>query len=148
MPWLSILMALLSFLGTLKKDKSNVGQAALVGAAAGLGTYYVSHETEWGRSNLGSLDGVVTGTVSAAPDAVTTYDGPAVKATVPVAPASATTTAGSVEVGGSTGGVWQAIADNIVPVASGVAVGATLSSSTSKWLPWVIGGVVLLLVLK
>lgn len=59
MPWLSIIVAIISFLLEKKRNGGNTARAAAVGAIAGLGTYYVSHETEWGRANLGDLDGVV-----------------------------------------------------------------------------------------
>lgn len=57
MPWLTIIMALLSFF-TAKKNGASNTKAALIAGAVGAGTYYVSHETEWGRENLGALDGV------------------------------------------------------------------------------------------
>lgn len=138
MPWLSIIMAIISFLATLKKDKSNVGRAALVGAAAGLGTYYVTHETEWGRTNLGSLDGVVT--VEPGSDVTgpvsTTNGGVPVK--VPVSQSANTST-------GSSGQWWNVIGDNLVPLGAGVVLGASTSKEGS-WIPWalLIGGVLLL----
>lgn len=126
MPWLSIIMAIISFLATLKKDKSNVGQAALAGAAVGLGTYYVTHETEWGRTNLGSLDGVVQigkGAEVNGPVSTTTGSTP-VK--VPISTDANTVT-------GSTGSWWQPIKDNLVPLGTGALIGAT---ATSKQFPW------------
>lgn len=59
MPWLSIIMALISFIATKKASGGNTARAVAAGAIAGLGTYYVTHETEWGQSNLGQFDGVV-----------------------------------------------------------------------------------------
>lgn len=60
MPWLTIILALLSFFGAKKAGASNTGAlltAGLVGGAA----YFTTHETEWGRANLGALDGVELG---------------------------------------------------------------------------------------
>lgn len=58
MPWLSILMALITFFTSKRSGASNT-KAALLAGLAGAGTYYVSHETDWGKANLGPLDGVV-----------------------------------------------------------------------------------------
>lgn len=57
MPWLSIIMALLTFFTTKKSGASNT-TAALAAGLVGAGTYYTTHETEWGKKNLGALDGV------------------------------------------------------------------------------------------
>lgn len=45
----SIILALISYF-TSKKSGASSAKAAMVGAAAGLGTYYVATETEWGKS--------------------------------------------------------------------------------------------------
>jgi len=60
MPWLSILMALLSFFSQKRDTPEQKRKAALVAGLVGAGTYYVSHETEWGREHLGQYDGVIT----------------------------------------------------------------------------------------
>lgn len=60
MPWLSIIMALITFFTAQKKKGANAARSAAIAGLAGLGTYYVSHETEWGRATLGALDGVIT----------------------------------------------------------------------------------------
>jgi len=144
MPWLSIIMAILSFLGSLKKDKSNVGRAALTGAAVGLGTYYVTHETEWGRENLGALDGVVTGELNPTPPTMPASSPNPGTAVLP-APIPGSTT----QVGSATGGIWKSVVDNLVPIGAGAAAGAVLTGGTSgKWLPWIIGGVALVFLLK
>lgn len=59
MPWLSILMALLAYFTQSRNSPEDRRRAALVAAGAGLGTYYVSHNTDWGQENLGQFDGVV-----------------------------------------------------------------------------------------
>lgn len=60
MPWLSIIMALVTFLTAQRKKGANTARSAAIAGLAGLGTYYVSHETEWGQTTLGALDGVIT----------------------------------------------------------------------------------------
>lgn len=136
MPWLSIIMAIVSFLTSLKKNPGDKGKAVAVGALAGLGTYYVSHETEWGQSTLGPMDGVVP-TPAASGNDVTLPDGtttPATHTTVP----SATN--------GQTTGVWDAI-KSVGPAGVAATVGAvgiaTGAFDWKKFLPWIIGGVVL-----
>lgn len=57
MAWLTIIMTLLSFFASKKSGASNT-KAALTAGLVGAGTYFVTHETDWGRTNLGSLDGV------------------------------------------------------------------------------------------
>lgn len=58
MPWLTILMSLLSFFVSKRNGASNT-QALLTAGLAGAGTYYVTHETDWGKTNLGAFDGVI-----------------------------------------------------------------------------------------
>lgn len=53
--WVSLIMALISFL-TAKKSGKSTTQAAAIAAATGLGTYYVATQTEWGKSTLGALN--------------------------------------------------------------------------------------------
>lgn len=57
MPWLTIIVTLLSFFASKKSGNSNT-KSALIAGLAGAGTYFVSHETEWGREYLGDIDGV------------------------------------------------------------------------------------------
>lgn len=98
MPWLSIIMALLAFF-TTKKSGASSTTAALAAGLAGAGTYYVTHETDWGKANLGSLDGVVTPTGVPMVDKVTglpvtdSATGEPVRTNVPVS-GSTTTSAG------------------------------------------------------
>lgn len=58
MPWLTILITLLTFFMSGGAEKKNRGKAIATAALAGVGTYYVTHETDWGQQTLGSLDGV------------------------------------------------------------------------------------------
>lgn len=137
MPWLSIIMALIAFFATKKKDGSNTGTALAAGAIAGLGTYYVTHETEWGQANLGSFDGVVTipTAVTAGSPSTITKGG----VTVPTQPGGAN---------GSTSGLWDTL-QSWGPTGTATVIGTTAvttSNSLSKYIPWLlIGGVALLI---
>lgn len=124
MPWLSILMAIISFV-TAKKSGASNGTAAAIAGVAGLGTYYVSHNTDWGVENLGSLDGV-TSVPSTTPTggntAVVTPSG-----TIVPAVTSAATGAGSLLSGAVTA---------YTPYLVGAAAGAAVSSSIPDWLKY------------
>lgn len=52
---ISIIIGLIaSFLA--KKKGASTAEAALIGAAAGAGTYYVTTETDWGKALIGNTD--------------------------------------------------------------------------------------------
>lgn len=138
MPWLSIFMAILSFITSMKKDPGKKGQAVAAAALGGLGTYYVTHETDWGKENLGSLDGVVpsiSGGTSLADGSSTPANGSSI-------PSSAN---------GSTTGMWDVVKSwgptgtAAVIGAGGVATGAI---KIEKYLPWIFGGLAAFLLLR
>lgn len=52
---IALIMALVSFFGSKKAGASD-GEAAAIAGAAGLGTYYVSTETEWGKSMVDDIE--------------------------------------------------------------------------------------------
>lgn len=129
MPWLSIIVAVLVFFlaGGAKKEKR--GRAALLAAGAGLGTYYVTHETEWGQENLGQWDGIeadVTG------DGATMSNGPA----APKVPIGTGTTSDS-----GAGGFWNTVGGWLRSPAGQVTTGAAGATALGvpNWLLW--GGV-------
>lgn len=51
-----VILALISYF-TAKKGGASTAQAAGVAAAAGIGSYYVATETDWGKSVVAKLDG-------------------------------------------------------------------------------------------
>lgn len=63
MPWLSILLALISYFSSSRSTPSQKKQALLTAGLVGAGTYAVSNYTTWGQANLGSLNGYVAPTV-------------------------------------------------------------------------------------
>lgn len=138
MPWESIIMALLSFLLS-KSQGASTGKAAAIGAAVGLGTYYLADP-----ANPDNLLGFG--------DAAKTTPGSTSDDEGGQAPANGGGTAGAIggviktgisEVG-STVRSWGPTGTLAV-----VAGKSALSSSSAKsWLPWVIGGAALFLLLK
>lgn len=136
MPWLSIIMSIISFF-LAKKNGASTGAALAVGGLAGAATYYASHNTEWGKENLLKYDGGVT------PPAVTpttaTVAGPGGQ-NVPIpTPVSPTTNAGS--------SGYAKILDWAAPIAVGGVAGAAVTSSMPSWFvpALLVGGVFLLL---
>lgn len=130
MPWLTILMTLLSFFSSKKSGASNT-KAAITAGLVGAGTYYVSHETEWGQANLGALDGVTPSTGTE-----TTTKDPATGTTIKV-PANTSTGAAA---GGLAGvlGSWGATGTAAVIGSAGAATGSGIFKSEWFW-PAVIG---------
>lgn len=125
MPWLSLIMFLLSYLASRKSGASG-GQALASGLVAGGLTYEVSHNTSWGRDNLGSLDGVDP--VPAVGDPVgNTADDSQLKAPTPTGPSSIFTKGG------------------LPTFVAGAATGSLLSST---WVPWILGGLGVVLLLR
>lgn len=148
MPWLTIIMTLLSFFMSKKSGASNT--AALVTAGlVGAGTYYVSHETDWGKANLGSFDGVTPpsagvplvndGTTTPVTDPAT---GAPVAGNVATSPGANTSTTGTGVFDVLRG--WGATGTATV---LGTAALAT-SSGLQKYIPWLIGAGLAFLVLK
>lgn len=140
MPWLSLILGLLAFLSAKSNNPGNKSKALLTGVAAGLGTYAVTHETDWGKSNLGSLDGLAAPkelvrdeqgnvvpegyTRKVAPDGTVSY----------VAPA------GFVNELGQTLRSWGGTGTSAV---IGTTKLATSPSTLDKVLPWALGGLAL-----
>lgn len=146
MPWLSIIMALLAFF-TSKKNGASSTKAALVAGLAGAGSYYVTHETDWGRANLGSLDGVASS--SAGLGSPVAKDGAAVKdPSTGRDLVSATDRSGASKADGT--GVFDVLKSwgaTGTATVLGTAAVAT-KPGLQKYVPWIIAAGVALLVLK
>lgn len=150
MPWLSIIMALIAFLTARKGDSKNNTRAAVAGVAAGLGTYYVTHETDWGKENLGQFDGVVS-----VPTSITTPGEDGTTTTTIGGKPAETVTSGGMQVTLPTGssqssftdGMWRTL-QTWGPLGTATVVGAGTAGITGnkKWL-WIAGGAVVLLLL-
>lgn len=130
MPWLSIIMALVSFFLAGGAKPENRAKAAAIGLAAGAATYGISHYTDWGKENLGSLDGVTVSGGGAADNnkqpTVTNASG---------APINLGNNAASTN--GSTGlfsALGGALSKPVVAGAAGIAAGSALSGTTLMWI--------------
>lgn len=53
--WITLILALISFFVS-KKNGASTTEAALTAAAVGAGTYYVTTQTDWGKSTLGGIN--------------------------------------------------------------------------------------------
>lgn len=114
MPWLTIFMAVLAFFIT-KKNTGSTSKAALAAALAGGGTYAVTHDTDWGRANLGEFDGVVPEVTIPGPNGTPIQGAPG--ATVGTTPETSK---------GGSGLTLPAIGGTGAGVAVGAGVGAVL----------------------
>lgn len=135
--WLTIIMTLLSFFLQKRDTPEQRRKAALVAAGVGAATYYVSHETEWGRENLGQYDGV---------DFTSGQTGTSGGASVPNAAGSSgnSSSIGS-DLVKTTGNVLSSWGGTGTAAVIGTSAIAT-NSSLQKWLPYLlIGGAFLVL---
>lgn len=128
--WAAIIMALLSFF-TAKKAGASDSKALLAAGVAGAGTYYVATETEWGEKNLNWFESEGSdGKAGSTP--VTDSTG---KALVDSAGNTINkVVGGTADVLKSWGGTGTAAVIGTAAVAG--------SSSLQKYLPWIIGAVV------
>lgn len=140
MPWLSIIVALVSFFLAGGSKSENRAKAAAVGLAAGTATYGITHYTDWGRENLGKLDGVVVsgggeGSSKKVPTATNANGQPITVGT------------GSAGASGSTGlfsAVGGALSNPVVAGATGLAAGSLISGSTLMWIALGLGAFLIL----
>lgn len=76
---LAVVAALISYFGS-KKAGADDATAAAIGLAAGAGTYYVSTQTDWGKSLVSDIDGAWTNLVGKDGEPVVDSDGNVVTA--------------------------------------------------------------------
>lgn len=154
LPYIPIIVALIGYFAA-KKSGAKTATAAAVGAAAGLGTYYVATETDWGKSLFADANGSWVKAVDEKGAVITDAKGREVyvpageKAVVnsdgkPVVAADGTwftkTLDSTASVLKSWGGAGTAAVIGTATVAS--------SSSRDKYLPWLLIGGVALLIMK
>lgn len=135
MPWLSIVITLLTFFLAGGSKPENRGKAAALGLAAGAATYGITHYTDWGRDALGNWDGLEIEVDSGGnPVSATKPDGTNIKPVV-----STPTTSGST---GFWGDIGKFFASGTGQIATGVAAGAALAGIPT-WALLLGGGVLL-----
>lgn len=115
---ISIIIAILTFLLQDPENSKERRKALLVSALAGLGTYYVATETDWGRSVFGNDDDSIGNTGNPRP--VLDEDGNPIP----------NPGGGSSGTGSSGAGSW--IRENIIPILTGAALGV----AGGKGSPW------------
>lgn len=154
MPWLSILLALIAFFTEKKRNGGDNTRAALAAGIVGAGSYYVTHETEWGKENLGFLDGVEASTVTdlAGPPVTKTNADGTLTSTYPNGTVRTTAADGTVKYVDAAGktlatGTASAVTDVLKswgPAGTAGVIGVTAaatSGNTKKYLLW--GGLAL-----
>lgn len=150
---IAIIMAIVSFFAS-KKSGASDGEAAVIAAGAGLGTYYVATETEWGKGAVSSIKGWIG---LDGPDGEPLLNDDSSPATAPEGAEPVLDEAGNVvrdengkvlwKLVDSTGKVltsWGA-AGTAGVIATGAAADGGLFDSEN--MPWIIGGGVLALLL-
>lgn len=131
MPWISLVVALIGFL-LAKSQGATTAKAAMIGAGAGLATYYVADP-----ANPDNLAGITYGDDKEVTGTVNTDNG------------SNSATAGRLL--GSAVSEVGATARSWGPAGTlGVIAGTTALASfdLKKWAPWIIGGAALFLLSK
>lgn len=134
---IALIMALISYFTAKKKGNASDTQAALAAAAAGIGTYYVATETEWGKSAVSSLSSAIGYTPSSA-NSTTATTASGEKVAIPKQSGTTSTNA------------WDVL-KTWGPTGTAAAVGTTalgVSGSLQKYLPWIAIGAVALLIFK
>lgn len=150
-------MALVSYF-TSKKSGNSDTKSALIAAGAGLGTYYVATETKWGQDVVSSME-TKWDSLFDNGEPVLNADGS--QATAPPGSVVVKTSTGEVARNASGDPIWQ-LANGTVSTAGkvlsswgGTGTAAVIgtaavagSTDLEKYLPWIIGGFVFLMVAK
>lgn len=143
-PWLTIIIALISFFASKKSGKST-GDSAAIAAAAGAVTYGVTEYTDWGQENLKPIDDSINGWFGTGDDksssSITTTGttGGQTGTSVVTVPASS----------GSSTGAWDTL-KSWGPMGTAAVVGtagAATGTLDKSWL-WVGGGLLLFALLR
>lgn len=154
---ITLIMMLLSYF-TAKKTGADDTEAALVAAGAGLGTYYVGTQTEWGKDLVATLDNSWTSLMDG--DEPVKQDGKTVTAPPGAVPEKnpdgsyKTDSNGNIlwkllDTTGKVVGTTGSVLESWGPTGTAAVVGAAgIASGNKNWLIW--GGVALgvLLLLK
>lgn len=159
---ISLIVGLISAFASKKKEGTSNTKAALIGAAAAAGTYYVATETQFGQSAVSALEETF-GVSSAATVTQTAPDGTSVQVTpapavstvtAPGAPARISVPSGSSSSNSTLGAMTTATADVLKSwggVGTAAVIGTTAAATTSKfsqYLPWLAGGLLILLIMR
>lgn len=149
----SIILALISYF-TSKKSGASSAQAAMAGVAAGVGTYYVATETEWGKSMFATTNDS-SWVVAKDANGKTITDDQGRTVYVPAGETAIVDTNGKVQV--QADGTWftktLATTADVLKSWGGAGTAAVVgtaavagSDNFKKYLPWLlIGGAVILL---
>lgn len=161
--WITLIIMLVSYFLS-KKSGASTGQAAAIAGVAGAATYYTATETDWGKSTLGAIDDKIDGwinptTKTVVPSGnvrvVTDSDGNAVTGVdgKPLYEDSANPATKSADgswlntLTSTAGGVLKSWGGAGTAAVIGTA-GVVSSDSPQKYVPWVLGGLAVWLLLK
>lgn len=149
---ISLIIALVSYFGSKKAGASD-GQAAAIAGAAGLGSYYVSTQTEWGKNAISSIESWV-GVKDAQGNPVN--NGSGAPATVPKGAEVIKNADGTVAKDANGNVLWKMVDStgkvltSWGPTGTAAVIGTTAVATgklDSKWL-WAAGGIGAFLLLR
>lgn len=135
---ISLIMALVSYFGSKKAGASD-GAAAAIAAGAGLGSYYVATNTEWGKGIVDNVGGWV-GLKDEAGNPVTNSDSSPVQAPPGAVPQR--NPDGSVKYDSAGNALWQVAdkAGNVLtswgPMGTAAVIGTAGLVSNADEFPW------------
>lgn len=150
---IAIILALISYF-TAKKSGASSGEAALVAAGVGAGSYYVGTQTDWGRDTVSWASDKWTTLTGIGGATITNDDG-----SIPKAPPGATATydsEGNVVKDANGNVMWKLLdsTGNVLtswgPTGTAAVIGTaglTASGGLEKSLPWIAAGVVAVLLI-
>lgn len=145
-----LIIALVSYFGA-KKSGATDGEAALLAAAAGAGSYYVTTQTDWGKGLVSDISGWV-GLTDAVGTPLTNTDGSVAKA--PVGATPVLDASGQVVRDASGNVLWKLIDETGETLQSwgpegtaGVIATGALAANADNWMMWLGVGAVALVAL-
>lgn len=149
----AVIIALISYF-TSKKAGASSAQAGAIAAGAGLGSYYVATQTDWGKSFFSDADAKMVPLMN---EGQPVLDSKGNKVMVPEG-STVSKNGNNLTVTSPSGSVWTSALDAAGGVlkswggtgtAAVIGAGALASSSSlQKYIPWALGAVALLMVLR
>lgn len=130
MPWLTIFITILTFFLAGGQKKENRTRALVAAGLAGAGSYYVTHDTDWGSRNLGEFDGVVPPITGGDIKNPADPQGPKIPAPT-----------------GQGSSLWSVL-QSWGPGGTAAVVGTGAAVATNNWLPLILLGVAAVVILK
>lgn len=135
--WLSLIIALLTYLLSPKNTAAERQAALLNAAVAGGATYAVTEYTDWGKENLQPLDTKISNAILPTKTSGSTTTGGG--GSLPTVPDGTKVT--------ETGSIWDSLSGWVAPAVAGLGIGG-LVAGIPGWALLALAGIVAYLILK